>query len=894
MFGADITGLQALPKPLVAFVEHDHFVAVVKADARGVMYLCSDCGLWPGGEQHLTWKQWRMMEAGPYMALAAPGSDIDQALKLASIDVEPANRIAYLHAKQTRQPAGFQLAALESQTAQQRTIARLVALLKGHLLQLVAPVQQVTCGNKVQGSNCGCPVKPPIDGGGPNQGGSAAVFNSGPSAGDPVNLATLQEEYQPDADLTVYNPIGPSVSFQRIYGSLRAWANQYNSDDLGVGWSHNYNYAVYDTTIKAAMRFAAGSNTGNLNQYGTDPCGSGLSWDIVQNGTTIATSSSTNGWGVTVQYSNAVSVSIPSNAAAGNEYEMRAKITGYGGSSSFTSAFFDVYAATSTPQVPQGGNYYNYFSANGSDAPGSGLTWDIVQSGTTVASSAAPNQWTVTNAYNQFLIEAPQLAATTTYEVRYHTSQGTNYSGVFQVYAIDYNPKPGVRYLVEPNGAQVPITAGSVPTAQNPTVSCLVPAGYPLLVTWNYAAGMSCGYFTIVGPDRNQLITTTAAKLVGGTGSNASAMCYVLGEIIDPSGNPIYFNYGAVGSGGFPMLASITDSTRAALVTFTRTSGTGNLTAINDRYGRSVYYNVATYATQNVPSPHPQSFQEVSTVSQIVATGTGSPPNRYAYGYYDIPNGEYSEQVPFLHTITVPSPTGTGNATATINYFTDGTCYVSSIVDANGNSRNYTVTNGSTTTVTVEDPNNNVVYTYSATFDTNMSETGRTNGAGVQQSDKLFSDPNDPYQCSEYTDGNGKIWLYTWDECGTCLTKTTPRNIVTTFSVSYANFALGEITQVQEGSKTPITMTYFEPSGLIRMLNAPAPGTSGGGTTVAYSWTYDALGNMITETLPGNAAAPSITTTMNYTADGAYTQSAAVHQPLTSHRQPGACHAHAV
>jgi len=46
---ADDRGLKALPKPLVVHVEHDHFIAVVRADARGVGYVCSDCGCWPGG-----------------------------------------------------------------------------------------------------------------------------------------------------------------------------------------------------------------------------------------------------------------------------------------------------------------------------------------------------------------------------------------------------------------------------------------------------------------------------------------------------------------------------------------------------------------------------------------------------------------------------------------------------------------------------------------------------------------------------------------------------------------------------------------------------------------------------------------------------------------------------
>ncbi len=70
----DERGLRAIKTPLVAFVERDHFVAVTGADASGVTYYCSDCGCWPGGKIHLTWKQWRAMDAGTYLALAKAGS----------------------------------------------------------------------------------------------------------------------------------------------------------------------------------------------------------------------------------------------------------------------------------------------------------------------------------------------------------------------------------------------------------------------------------------------------------------------------------------------------------------------------------------------------------------------------------------------------------------------------------------------------------------------------------------------------------------------------------------------------------------------------------------------------------------------------------------------------
>ena len=183
-------------------------------------------------------------------------------------------------------------------------------------------------------------------------------------------------------------------------------------------------------------------------------------------------------------------------------------------------------------------------------------------------------------------------------------------SSNFQVYPIDYNPKTGARYLIEPNGAQVAVTAYAIPTAATPTVTCVLPAGYPMIVTWNYSAANSCGYYIITFANRTRMVTSSAAKIVG----SGTAFLFPIGQIIDQSGNSIYLNYGAAGTGGFPMLAYITDSNGVSLVTFTRTAGTGNLTAISDRYGRSVYYGVGTFATENVPYGYTQSYQELDQV----------------------------------------------------------------------------------------------------------------------------------------------------------------------------------------------------------------------------------------------------------------------------------------
>jgi hypothetical protein len=58
--------------------------------------------------------------------------------------------------------------------------------------------------------------------------------------GDPVNLATGDEDYTPPSDISIYNPTGPSFTFSRSYHSL---SNPLPAG-MGLGWSHNYNWRI--------------------------------------------------------------------------------------------------------------------------------------------------------------------------------------------------------------------------------------------------------------------------------------------------------------------------------------------------------------------------------------------------------------------------------------------------------------------------------------------------------------------------------------------------------------------------------------------------------------------------------------------------------------------------
>ena len=236
---ADDHALMALPKPLVAYVEQDHFVALVRADKAGISYLCSDCGSWPGGQVNLTWAQWHTMGAGIYVTVTKPGSISDTLIRTAlgdPVEKVPPVRLSYSGSLSALH-IGIHVASLSA-----------LSSLRGHIARYIAPMS-LGCGSKPNSLHCPGYIQCPMSDG--------HCSGQGPQEGDPVNLATGEEEYTPPPDLVVYNPHGPSISWSRLYNSLRAPNTtnaqatvnpQYESTDYGIGWSHSYNYCIYNTS----------------------------------------------------------------------------------------------------------------------------------------------------------------------------------------------------------------------------------------------------------------------------------------------------------------------------------------------------------------------------------------------------------------------------------------------------------------------------------------------------------------------------------------------------------------------------------------------------------------------------------------------------------------------
>lgn len=401
----------------------------------------------------------------------------------------------------------------------------------------------------------------------------------------------------------------------------------------------------------------------------------------------------------------------------------------------------------------------------------------------------------------------------------------------------------GALTLHYPNGATetlTPVLSGGTPAGAFTTV-----AGAPYSVSG--ISGSPTGTWqsvTITWKDQTKWKFT----------QHSGTTTYALNQITNRTGQSLNFTWNSSRA-----LIQVSDADSSTVLLTLAYAANGKLSIATDVYNRQVSYSFTT-ASATTPSM-------LQSVSQVVPSGTTSPPARWTYAYT-------SDKGQQLNTITVPSPTGTGNSTATINYNSIGK--VTSLVDANGNQRVYTY-NAGNTQVQIKDSVNNVALSWTQNFNASGLNTGLTDAASHSFT-IAYNDSANPFKPTSVTDRNGHITTYTYDSFGNVSTVTTPR-FTTTYTWSYTNFPLGRLMSIQEGTKPATSFTYYEPSGLINTVTRPEPNNGAGTTTTTY--TYDSLGNVLTIIAPGNDAAISITTTMNYTTDGAYSQSAKIGQPLT-------------
>lgn len=401
----------------------------------------------------------------------------------------------------------------------------------------------------------------------------------------------------------------------------------------------------------------------------------------------------------------------------------------------------------------------------------------------------------------------------------------------------------GALTLRYPNGATEALTPQLNGSGQ-PTGSFTTVAGAPYRVTG--VSGSPTGTWQSVAVTWNDQTQWRFIQFSGTT--------YALNKIANRTGQSLTFAWN-----GNRALTTVTDNTSSSVLLTLAYDAKGKLTTATDIYNRQVCYSFdpGSSTTPNV----------LQTVSQVVTSGTSSPPPHWTYTYT-------SDKGQQLNSITVPSPTGTGTSTATISYNSIGK--VTSLVDGNGNQRVYTY-NSNSTQIQIKGAANNVASSWTQKFNSSGFDTGITDVAG-HSTTIAYTDSSNPLKPTSRIDRNGRETTYEYDQFGNVTEMTTPRGVIITYTWDYSDFALGRLVSVQEGSKPATAISYYEPSGLVETITRPEPNNGAGTSTTTF--TYDSLGNVLTVVAPGNDADGAVTTTLNYTTDGAYSQSAKIGQPL--------------
>ncbi len=99
------------------------------------------------------------------------------------------------------------------------------------------------------------------------------VGGAGPGSSMQISLPSGVEENTPGPDLSAYNPVGPSVSYERTYRSTLS-AQGYGSPGLSPGWVDNYDLRITSGSGAYTLNYpngAAETWTGTTGRLGTPP-----------------------------------------------------------------------------------------------------------------------------------------------------------------------------------------------------------------------------------------------------------------------------------------------------------------------------------------------------------------------------------------------------------------------------------------------------------------------------------------------------------------------------------------------------------------------------------------------------------------------------------------------
>ncbi|MBS1708233.1 MAG: hypothetical protein JSS65_05865 [Armatimonadetes bacterium] len=444
--------------------------------------------------------------------------------------------------------------------------------------------------------------------------------------------------------------------------------------------------------------------------------------------------------------------------------------------------------------------------------------------------------------------------------------------------------------FVAPNSAKLHFTIdlANKPSQSTPNITLPVETGFGMQVVWSadsfYPNGALNGsHFSVRSKDGGSMVFEA---------NSMSGVAYPT-RIYDKVGNSIVLNWASMvfttvdpyrRNGPTKGLVSIVNTAGTQLLTLTYGTG-GRIASARDCYGRYVYYTLATYPITG--SAYTSSVDELTGVSFVTTSSLpGGVGNEYAYDYQNSGNsggtGPDIESIPYLRTISINSPTGLGVSTATV--FSGGGGLVTQTVDANGYTTKYTkvfdaqnnvVLNSTRVSVYASNlANAPLVSQKDIYFDGHMNRTKVADANGTVVENWTYGSANTPNKPSQIVDGNNRTWYYTWDQYGHMLTSKTPKNVTTTYTYDATTWPFGRLVDVQTGTLLSTQYTYWS-NGLLKDVKTPVPGNVGGSTRQTTSYTYDAIGNLLTITEPGNAQYATRVTTLGYGA------SPKLGQPLT-------------
>ena len=300
------------------------------------------------------------------------------------------------------------------------------------------------------------------------------------------------------------------------------------------------------------------------------------------------------------------------------------------------------------------------------------------------------------------------------------------------------------------------------------------------------------------------------------------------------------------------------------------------------------YTGSALASVQDLGSPVAAEHRQVSyiftsgllsAVSQVAAAG-GSASVHWRYAYQTVGSAS------LLSGVSAPSPadaTGKTYVGATATYNPSG--YVTAHTDANGHLRSYSNIGGGVTLKFFNKAADTLpILQQTQTFAAGKNADSGFADAGGYHVSIAYSGTPSPYLPSAVVNRNQQMSSITYDTANAyanVASVTDPRGVQVNNVYQYpTDFPLGQLasTQTVSGSSSlsPTTFGYYAAAdgvinGLLKTTTSPLPGTVGSASTVTTTYSYDALGNVTSMTMPGpnstvGTASTYTTVIYNYTA----------------------------